>query len=236
LARSSNALRAAFVDKNRSKTMQRLVSIGRQLRGRYRPFACVAIVLLGSLALTMLWHDATATPAHWIYIQDDAAVLNQDRVIQAAGGVGYNIDLYTSNTLPGDATALAAFCRAHVPASQQGTVVIAIDTRNAALAIQDNGPTPENPVSFKPGQYQAAQRAFQQGLTGGNFTAATVALLQELSRAASTNRVRPALPWWGAMALVPVLVGALLALLFLPERDGQVAPTCTRYRRLTLLK
>jgi len=212
------------------------VSIVSQLRGRYRFPALVLLVLFGSASLAFLWHASTATPVNVLYIYDTAHVLNQDRVTQAAGGVGYNVDLYTTNTLSGNANALAAFCRAHVSTSQVGTVMIVIDTRRERLAIQDNGRVPENTVSFKLSQYRAAQRAFQKALAKEDFTAATVALLQELSKAASTNRTQTSLPWWGAMLLDLVLVGTLLLLLFLPDRGRRGGATCESNHRLTLLR
>lgn len=216
--------------------MQIPVSIVGQLRGRYRFPALVLLVLFGSASLTFLWHASTATPVNLLYIYDTAHVLNQDRVVQAAGGVGYNVDLYTTKTLSGNANALTAFCRAHVSTSQVGTVVIVIDTRRERVSIQDNGRIPQNPVSFKPGQYQAAQRAFQMALAKEDFTAATVALLQELSKAASTNRIQTSLPWWGAMLFDLVLVVTLLVLLFLPDRERRSGATCESNHRLTLLR
>jgi hypothetical protein len=216
--------------------MQTPVSIVSQIRGRYRYHALVLLVLFGSASLAFLWQASTASPVNLLYLYDTAHVLNQDRVIQAAGGVGYNVELYTTSTLSGNADALAAFCRAHVTTSQVGTVVIVIDTQRARLAIQDNGHVPENPVSFKPGQYQAAQRAFQKALSKEGFTAATVALLQELSKATSANRLLTSLAWWGAMLLDLVLVGTLLVLLLLPDRGRRSGATCESNHRLTLLR
>jgi len=215
--------------------MQPPVAIVSQLRGRYRPLALVFLALLGSASLALLWHASTAAPVNWMYIQDAARVLNQDRVTQAGGGLGYSIDLYTTNTFSGNAGALAAFCRAHISTSRVGTVVIVIDTRQGRVAIQDNGKTAENPVSLNPRQYREAQRAFQKTLAGGDFTAATVALLQELSHSSSADRRLASLPWWGAMLLDLVLVCALLVFLFLPERCGWSGATCERDLRSTPL-
>jgi hypothetical protein len=216
--------------------MQTPVSIVRQIRGRYRWHALVLLVLLGSISLALLWHAQADSPVHFLSLYDNAHVLNQDRVIQAVDGVGYNIELYTTSTLSGNADALAAFCRAHITTSRVGTVVIVIDTRRARLAIQDNGHVPENPVSFTPGQYQAAQRAFQKALARGGFTAATVALLQELSQAAAANKLPTLLAWRGAMLLDFVLFATLLVFLLLPGREKPSTATCESNHRLTLLR
>src|SRR5438105_3741290 len=119
--------RPHFMDMKRSKAMQPPVSIVSRIRGRYRLPALVFLVLFGSASLAFLWHASTASPVNLLYLYDTAHVLNQDRVILAAGGVGYNVELYTTSTLSGNADALAAFCRAHATPSQFGTVVIVID-------------------------------------------------------------------------------------------------------------
>ena len=198
--------------------MHTTTSIVSRIRGRYRIHALVLVVLFGSASLALLWHASTASRVEWMYIQDDARVLNQGRLLQAAAGVGYSIDLYTTSTFSGNTSALAAFCRRHIPASRVGTVAIIIDTRQGRVAVQDNGHAPENPVSFTPNQYEAAQRAFQTALARGGFTAATAALLQELSRSSWANRRLASLPWWGAMLLDFALMGTLLVLLSFPDR------------------
>src|SRR5438270_545456 len=86
--------------------------------------------------------------------------------------------------------------------------------------------TMQTPVSLSPGQYQEAQRVFQRSLGRGDFTAATVALLQALSRSTSVNRRPASLLWWGAMLLDFVLVCTLFVLLLLPNKDRQGGATC----------
>jgi hypothetical protein len=202
------------------------------LRGRYRIPALAFLLLFGSVSLASLWQGYTATPVNLMYIHDDAHVLNQDRVVRAADGVGYNIDLYTFDGNAGDLTALL---RARVSTQQVGTVVIAIDTRHKRLAIRDNGSIPDHPVSFNRSQYQAAQRAFQATVATHDFTAATVAVLQELSKAASANRIQTSLPWLGAMLLVLGLVGTLLVLLVIPKGAVRSAGACESDLRSTPL-
>ena len=199
--------------------MQILISIVSQIRKRYRFHALVLLVLLGSGSLALLWHTSTGSSVHLLSIYDAAHVLIQDRVAQASDRVGYNVELFTTDTLSGNENTLDAYCRAHVSTSQVGTIVIVIDTRNTHLAIQDNGPVPENAVSFKPSQYLAAKRAFLKTLPEGGWTLATVALLQDLSEAATMNRYLFSLPWRGAMVLDFAFVATLLVLLFLPDRE-----------------
>jgi hypothetical protein len=198
--------------------MQTAISILNQLRGRYRILSLAFLLLFGCASLVFLWHGYTAAPVNLLFIHDDAHVLNQQRVIQAAGGVGYNIDLFT---LDGNAGDLAAFPRTHVSTPLVGTVVIVIETRHKRLVLQGNGSVPNNPVSFTTPQYQAAQKAFQATIGKSTFTAATVAVLQELSKAAASNRFLPSLPWLVGLLIDFVLTGLLIGVLLFPGQGDR---------------
>jgi hypothetical protein len=188
------------------------------LRGRYRILTLAFLMVFGCASMAFLWHGYTATPVNLLFIQDEAHVLNQERVIQAANGVGYNIDLFT---LDGNAGDLVAFSRAHVSTPLVGTVVIVIDTRHKQLVLQGNGSMPNNPVSFTAPQYHAAQKAFQATISKGDFIAATVAVLRELSKAAASNRFLPSLRWLVGFLLDFVVTVLLIGALFFPRRGGR---------------
>lgn len=193
--------------------MQKAIAILNQLRGRYRLLSLAFLVLWGCTSLGVLWQGYTATPVNLLFIQDDAHVLNQERVIQAAGGVGYNIDLIT---LDGNAGDLAAYSRGHVSTPQVGTVMIVIDTQHKQLVLQGNGSVPNNPVSFTAPQYATAHKAFQASIGTGDFTAATVAVLRVLAKAAASNRFLPSLPWLVGFLLDFVVTGLLIGVLLFP--------------------
>ena len=204
----------------------------RTLRERHRHSAIAVLLLLGSLSLAFLWQGYSATPVNLLYLHDDAHVLDQNRVVAAALGVGYNIDLYTFDGHAGSTPPLLVG-RASV--YQVGTVVMLIDTRHRSLDIRDNGRVSNNPVSFTRGQYQSAQRAFQAALPAHGFTVATVAALRQLARDAASNRLLPSLPWLVGMLLDFCLCGSLLVYLLLPQTAGRGSAPCESARNAALL-
>ncbi len=190
-----------------------------------RSLGATAILLAAvSVLLLALQGYAELTDPHvnLMNIHDDAHVLNQDRVIQAADGVGYNIDLYTTGTFTGDAAALAAFAHGRFTTHQRGMLVLVVDTLHRRLAIQDNGMVPTTPVSFSGSQYRAAQDAFRAAMAAHDFTTATAAALQALAHANSANRTQAYL---SLMRTILIFIGlpALIfgGVLFFLEGKGQ---------------
>ncbi len=136
--------------------------------------------LLAILAtFCLLVFATTSALAATVNISDDARVLDKSRVQSAAAAMGYPVDIFTTNTFNGTNSDFQQRARGHL---NKSNIVMAIDTQHKYLYI-----TGGSNVPVREGQYTDAINAFKSSFGNGDYTGATVAALQSLQTAISSN-------------------------------------------------
>ncbi len=187
-----------------------------QLPEKRRHTALCLFALVGALSLVLL--TTTQALANSVTIQDQAQVLDQAKVENAAQALSYTVQIDTTNTFSGDQDALNSDAHNRLP--DQNSIVIEIDTVQRHLSIQSGTNVP-----LTDDQASNAVEAFKDSFNGGDYTGATIAALNSLKDSLSgkdTSSQSSSSAWVAPCLIISVIVGffGLLGLLFRGRSGG----------------
>lgn len=131
-----------------------------------------SIAACAALCLTVI--TALAAFADTVHVYDAAHVLDQTQVQNEATNLPYPVDIYTTNSFTGSASAFDQRTMEHI-GNNLNLIVIAIDTVHHHLAIVGGKDVP-----LSNDQYAAAISSFKDNFNGGDYTGATIVALQSL--------------------------------------------------------
>jgi len=120
--------------------------------------------------------------ASTVNISDAANVLNKSQVQSQASGLGYPVNIYTTNTFSGTSSSFDQQTASKLTNSNM--IVLAIDTSNKLFAV-----TGGKNVPIRNSQYTDAYQTFKTNYSNSSdgYTRATVAALQTLQTAIQSN-------------------------------------------------
>ncbi len=143
---------------------------------RWRNKSILAVIV----ACCLLLFGTVSAFASTVNITDAANVLNKSQVENQAASLPYPIDIYTVNNFTGSKSAFTQRTASKI--TNSNLIVMAIDTVNHYIVI-DGGKN----VPLGRTQYDDAIQSFRSNYGSGNYTGATVATLQTLRTALSSN-------------------------------------------------
>jgi hypothetical protein len=174
------------------------MSIHRSTKSYYGRTLLITLSFLSMLFVASISHAYANT----VNINDQAGVLDSNKVRSDAAHLPVSVLIYTTKTFTGDQTALNDDARNHL--SGTNTVDIAIDTAQRHLSIQSG-----SQVKLSDGQASNAVDAFKNSFHNGDYTGATIAAIDSVHDALTNGSSS------GGMTPVGVVVGVLLAIIFL---------------------
>jgi len=145
-----------------------------QKKKHRQPLLLVAGAVLACLLFLLSVRPAFATLGTF---EDEAKVLDQTKVRDAAHQIEYTVSVYTTTTFDGSKAAFDAGTKKKADRLSTG-IVINIDTKARHLAIYGGSKVP-----LKKDQYDAAISAFRNNMHGSDYTSATVAAINSLAQA-----------------------------------------------------
>jgi hypothetical protein len=170
-------------------------------------------VLAGISALCLLLLLALPAFASTVLISDQAGVLDQARVRNAASSLGYPLNIYTINNFSGSTSSFDQRSASHITSTN--LIVISISTNLHHMAVVYGKSVP-----LGNGGADSAKNAFVSSYQNnpGDYTAATISSIQSLestlgSSSSSTNGA--ATPASSGLNTFPLVGGCLIGLLLL---------------------
>jgi uncharacterized membrane protein YgcG len=124
-------------------------------------------------ALSLVLATAASALADTVHVYDNAHVLDASRVQSDAASLPDPMDIYTTNTFNGSASALEQRAITHI--TDPRLIVMVTDTVNRHLAIVGGKSVP-----LSTSQYNSAGQAFANNFNGGDYTGATIAAINSL--------------------------------------------------------
>lgn len=125
------------------------------------------------VTISLLFVTTTTVLAATVNINDQARVLDQNKVRNAAQSLPYPVNIYTVNNFTGTSSDFDQQARSHI--SSPNSIVIAIDTVHHHLTIVGGSKVP-----LSDSQYNEAINAFRSNYSSGGYTGATIAAINSL--------------------------------------------------------
>ncbi|HZU70977.1 MAG TPA: hypothetical protein VFA09_27115 [Ktedonobacteraceae bacterium] len=167
--------------------------------------------LLALIAVScLLVVTTTAVLADTVTINDQAGVLDQNKVRSQAQQLPYPVSIYTVNNFTGTSSDFDQRTKSHITNSR--LIVIAIDTVHHHLTIVGGSSVP-----LSNSQYNEAVNAFRSNYSSGGYTGATIAALNSLQSALGSSNASSSgsgfgLSGFGWVCCIGLLILAALAL------------------------
>jgi len=132
------------------------------------------------VTICLLLVTTTAALAATVNINDQAGVLDQNKVRSQAQNLPYPINIYTVKNFAGTSSDFDQQARSHL--SSPNLIVIAIDTVHHHLTVVGGSKVP-----LSNSQYNDAINAFRSNYSSGGYTGATIAAINSLQSALSSS-------------------------------------------------
>jgi hypothetical protein len=132
------------------------------------------------VSICLLFVTTTTVLAASVNINDQAKVLDQNKVRSAAQNLPYPVNIYTVNNFTGTSSDFDQQARSHI--TSPNLIVIAIDTAHHHLTIVGGSKVP-----LSNSQYNEAINAFRSNYSSGGYTGATIAAINALQSSLSSG-------------------------------------------------
>jgi hypothetical protein len=132
------------------------------------------------VTICLLFVTTTTVLAASVNINDQAKVLDQNKVRSAAQNLPYPVNIYTVNNFTGTSSDFDQQARSHI--TSPNLIVIAIDTAHHHLTIVGGSKVP-----LSNSQYNEAINAFRSNYSSGGYTGATIAAINALQSSLSSG-------------------------------------------------
>ncbi|MEO6890570.1 MAG: hypothetical protein ABI456_14325 [Ktedonobacteraceae bacterium] len=137
-------------------------------------------LLAAVVACCLMLMTTVSVLANTVNINDQAGVLDQNRVRSEGANLSYSLNIYTTNAFQGSSSAFQQQSASHVTSTN--LIVMAIDTVNHHFYTAWGKNVP-----LSSGDATSAANAFKNSYNNGDYTGATVAAIQSLGSALSSR-------------------------------------------------
>lgn len=172
-----------------------------------RPGRRIILSLVATIAaLSLLATTSLVAFASNVRVSDPVQVLNVSQVTSEGSKLAYPLDIYTTNSFSGTASAFVQrTISAHL--TSKSLIVIAIDTTHRYLAVVGGSNVP-----LSNSQYTDAGTAFKNNVSGNHYTNATIAAIQSLERALKAKSESSGSTSGGAVLLIIGIIVAIIVI------------------------